>query len=213
MNYLRNSPQTAANTRHWLSAVFVSLDEQSVDARIAAALYDSIVGHVFGRIGWIRRVSVVRLRRVFAALAWAASAGAGFSGNNYRFILKKILLIINDCITFRQGLMLLLQNLPTHNWVDSHIGVLVAEAYRLKFTYADAPKHLDSKSWQLPSVGHTAIVAPLHSSTHQLNAATWNCGGLTTPSSNDPRSTNGVAKPKLTAASHFYRHHDQATTC
>uniref|UniRef100_A0A182N9X4 Rab-GAP TBC domain-containing protein n=1 Tax=Anopheles dirus TaxID=7168 RepID=A0A182N9X4_9DIPT len=45
-----------------------------------------------------------------------------------------------------QGLMLLLQNLPTHNWMDSHIGVLVAEAFRLKFTYADAPKHLEAKS-------------------------------------------------------------------
>lgn len=42
--------------------------------------------------------------------------------------------------------MLLLQNLPTHNWSDSQIGILVAEAYRLKFTYADAPKHLEGKS-------------------------------------------------------------------
>lgn len=45
-----------------------------------------------------------------------------------------------------QGLMLLLQNLPTHSWMDSHIGVLVAEAFRLKFTYADTPKHLEGKS-------------------------------------------------------------------
>lgn len=41
-----------------------------------------------------------------------------------------------------QGLMLMLQNLPTQNWNDSDIGVLVAEAYRLKFTFADAPNHL-----------------------------------------------------------------------
>ncbi|GBP35701.1 TBC1 domain family member 22B [Eumeta japonica] len=41
-----------------------------------------------------------------------------------------------------QGLMILLQNVPTQNWSDSHIGVLVAEAYRLKFTFADAPNHL-----------------------------------------------------------------------
>ncbi|XP_037944572.1 TBC1 domain family member 22B isoform X2 [Teleopsis dalmanni] len=45
-----------------------------------------------------------------------------------------------------QGLMLLLQNLPTHNWSDRQINVLVAEAFRLKFTYADAPKHLEVKS-------------------------------------------------------------------
>ncbi|XP_026472979.1 TBC1 domain family member 22B-like [Ctenocephalides felis] len=40
------------------------------------------------------------------------------------------------------GLMILLQNLPTQDWTDCNIGVLVAEAYRLKFTFADAPNHL-----------------------------------------------------------------------
>lgn len=43
-----------------------------------------------------------------------------------------------------QGLMLMLQNLPTQNWSDSEINVLVAEAYKLKFTFADAPNHLQS---------------------------------------------------------------------
>lgn len=38
----------------------------------------------------------------------------------------------------------MLQNLPTQNWSDSEIGMLVAEAYRLKFTFADAPNHLQS---------------------------------------------------------------------
>lgn len=41
-----------------------------------------------------------------------------------------------------QGLLLLLQNAPTHHWGASHVGVLVAEAYRLKFAFADAPGHL-----------------------------------------------------------------------
>jgi hypothetical protein len=40
--------------------------------------------------------------------------------------------------------MLMLQNLPTQNWSDSDIGMLVAEAYRLKFTFADAPNHLQT---------------------------------------------------------------------
>lgn len=43
-----------------------------------------------------------------------------------------------------QGLMLMLQNLPTQNWTDAEIGMLVAEAYRLKYTFADAPNHLQS---------------------------------------------------------------------
>lgn len=41
-----------------------------------------------------------------------------------------------------QGLMLLLQNLHTQDWNDSNISLLVAEAYRLKFMFADAPNHL-----------------------------------------------------------------------
>nr|XP_027206931.1 TBC1 domain family member 22B-like isoform X1 [Penaeus vannamei] len=43
-----------------------------------------------------------------------------------------------------QGLMLLLQNLPTSNWSDSEISLLVAEAFRLKYVFADAPNHLQA---------------------------------------------------------------------
>ena len=42
--------------------------------------------------------------------------------------------------------MLLLQNLPTGNWGDQQIGLLLAEAFRLKYMFADAPKHLQGKS-------------------------------------------------------------------
>lgn len=45
-----------------------------------------------------------------------------------------------------QGLMIMLQNLPTQNWKDSDISLLVAEAYRLKFIFADAPNHLQTNS-------------------------------------------------------------------
>ncbi|XP_050437959.1 TBC1 domain family member 22B isoform X2 [Adelges cooleyi] len=44
-----------------------------------------------------------------------------------------------------QGLMLMLQNLQTQHWTDTDISLLVAEAYRLKFTFADAPNHLATK--------------------------------------------------------------------
>ncbi|KAK2184906.1 hypothetical protein NP493_249g08000 [Ridgeia piscesae] len=44
-----------------------------------------------------------------------------------------------------QGLMMLIQNLPTHHWTDNEIGLLLAEAYKLKFMFADAPKHLVHK--------------------------------------------------------------------
>ncbi|KAK3753520.1 hypothetical protein QZH41_018010 [Actinostola sp. cb2023] len=44
-----------------------------------------------------------------------------------------------------QFLMVLLQNLPTINWNDQDIGLILAEAFRLKYMFADAPKHLQSK--------------------------------------------------------------------
>ncbi|GAB6029909.1 hypothetical protein CHUAL_005608 [Chamberlinius hualienensis] len=49
----------------------------------------------------------------------------------------------NDLLKERdfQSLMIHLQNLPTQNWGDKEISELVAEAYRLKFIFADAPSH------------------------------------------------------------------------
>ena len=41
-----------------------------------------------------------------------------------------------------QGLMVLLQGLPTEDWTDEEVGLVLADAYRLKFMFADAPKHL-----------------------------------------------------------------------
>lgn len=43
-----------------------------------------------------------------------------------------------------QGLMMRLQNLPTSSWTGTHISLLVAEAYRLKVMFADAPNHLQN---------------------------------------------------------------------
>ncbi|XP_067420487.1 TBC1 domain family member 22A isoform X2 [Emydura macquarii macquarii] len=40
-----------------------------------------------------------------------------------------------------QELLIFLQNLPTMHWENEDISVLLAEAYRLKFAFADAPNH------------------------------------------------------------------------
>jgi hypothetical protein len=45
-----------------------------------------------------------------------------------------------------QGILMLLQNLPTHNWRDKEISEVLAEAYKLKYMFADAPRHLPPKS-------------------------------------------------------------------
>lgn len=41
-----------------------------------------------------------------------------------------------------QGIMLFLQNLPTKSWKNDDISLLLAEAYSLKYMFADAPRHL-----------------------------------------------------------------------
>ncbi|KAL6062381.1 hypothetical protein STEG23_015506, partial [Scotinomys teguina] len=43
--------------------------------------------------------------------------------------------------SFKRELLLFLQNLPTARWDDQDISLLLAEAYRLKFAFADAPNH------------------------------------------------------------------------
>lgn len=45
-----------------------------------------------------------------------------------------------------QGILMLLQNLPTHHWKNEEVGELLAEAFKLKYMFADAPNHLLQKS-------------------------------------------------------------------
>ncbi|XP_045166376.2 TBC1 domain family member 22A-like isoform X1 [Mercenaria mercenaria] len=45
-----------------------------------------------------------------------------------------------------QGILMFLQNLPTHHWHDDEISEMLAEAFKLKYMFADAPNHLSKKS-------------------------------------------------------------------
>lgn len=49
-------------------------------------------------------------------------------------------LFLTVCLSL-QELLLFLQNLPTARWDDQDVSLLLAEAYRLKFAFADAPNH------------------------------------------------------------------------
>lgn len=40
--------------------------------------------------------------------------------------------------------MLFLQSLPTSRWCDDDVQLLLAEAFKLKYMYADAPGHLQN---------------------------------------------------------------------
>ena len=56
------------------------------------------------------------------------------------------MLLSRDIIVCSQGIMLMLQNLPTQHWNDEEIGLLLAEAFKLKYMFADAPSHLTHKA-------------------------------------------------------------------
>ncbi|XP_056646448.1 TBC1 domain family member 22B [Diorhabda sublineata] len=65
------------------------------------------------------------------------------------YVCAAFLLYWKDCLMQQhdfQGLLLLLQNLPTQSWTSSQISLLVAEAYKLKVMFADAPNHLLSNT-------------------------------------------------------------------
>ena len=42
--------------------------------------------------------------------------------------------------------MTFLQNLPTAKWNNGEVELLLAEAYKLKFMFADAPGHLNVRT-------------------------------------------------------------------
>ena len=48
-------------------------------------------------------------------------------------------------LCFVQEIMLFIQNLPTTKWGDKEVEILLAEAYKLKFMFADAPGHLTTR--------------------------------------------------------------------
>ena len=42
--------------------------------------------------------------------------------------------------------MTFLQNLPTSSWTDDDVQMLLSEAFKLKYMFADAPGHLQHLS-------------------------------------------------------------------
>lgn len=62
------------------------------------------------------------------------------------------------------GLMILLQNLPTEHWTDEEVELVLAEAYKLKFMFADAPKHLKDNNTVVTT---TASTSATNSSSHR----------------------------------------------
>jgi hypothetical protein len=74
---------------------------------------------------------------------WSMGSGTPFSSAFHLFVCAAFLRFWSKNLLQEkdfQGLMLLLQNLPTFHWTDNEVRLLVADAYQLKYTFS--PNHL-----------------------------------------------------------------------
>ena len=75
--------------------------------------------------------------------SWEMGSGTPFSSAFHLFVCAAFLRFWSKNLLQEkdfQGLMLLLQNLPTFHWTDNEVRLLVADAYQLKYTFS--PNHL-----------------------------------------------------------------------
>jgi hypothetical protein len=76
---------------------------------------------------------------------WSVANGTPFSCSFHLFVCAAFLRFWSKNLMREQdfqGLILLLQNLPTFHWTESEIKLMVADAYQLKYTFT--PNHLNS---------------------------------------------------------------------
>ena len=76
---------------------------------------------------------------------WTIGNGTPFSSSFHLFVCAAFLRFWSKNLLREQdfqGLMLLLQNLPTFHWGDNEIKLMVADAYQLKYSFT--PNHLNS---------------------------------------------------------------------
>jgi hypothetical protein len=62
---------------------------------------------------------------------------------HFRLYIFKVTYVTFILFNLFKDLMLFLQNLPTRTW-NSNVTILTAEAYKLQFMFANAPKHIKS---------------------------------------------------------------------
>lgn len=82
---------------------------------------------------------------VYEMNPWTFGNGTPFSSSFHLFVCAAFLRFWSKNLLREQdfqGLMLLLQNLPTFHWGDNEIKLMVADAYQLKYSFT--PNHLNS---------------------------------------------------------------------
>jgi hypothetical protein len=140
-----------------IHAVRLSLDELFVNAWNQCTEYYPYVGYIFGGldpsspehkaellVGWrswcIFSIPPLRLLSISGTLEWKIAQN-GLSGRPFFRILKGITKLWCMC----QGIIMFLQSLPTQDWGDHEIEMLLSEAFVLNSIWHNAQSHFNGK--------------------------------------------------------------------
>lgn len=117
-----------------------------LDASLDAHLTQNAVEYIHFAFRWMNNLLMREFTLKCIIRLWDSylSERDGFA-KFHVFVCAALLQRFSDLIKAGkdfQEIMLHLQNLPTSNWTDSEVELLLAEAYKLSFMFADAPGHL-----------------------------------------------------------------------
>ncbi|XP_018322262.1 TBC1 domain family member 22B isoform X2 [Agrilus planipennis] len=121
---------------------------QRVDNNLHCHLMQHNIDYLQFSFRWLNNLLTRELPLRCTIRLWDTYLAEGDSFASFQlYVCAAFLLYWRDMLLLEtdfQGLMLLLQNLPTQDWRSSNIDMVVAEAYRLKVMFADAPNHLQN---------------------------------------------------------------------
>lgn len=123
---------------------------QRVDGRVHRHLSDNNVDYVQFSFRWFNNLLTRELPQECILRLWDTYLAEGEHFPHFvKYVCAAFLLSWRETLLLKgdfQSLMVFLQNLPTEKWKVSDMSLVVAEAYRLKYIFADAPKHLENVS-------------------------------------------------------------------
>ncbi|XP_077995260.1 TBC1 domain family member 22B-like [Glandiceps talaboti] len=119
-----------------------------IDARLHSHLEKHNVEYLQFAFRWMNNLLMREIPLKCTIRLWDTymSEGDGFA-NFHLYVCAALLVRYSERTQAQRdfhGILLFLQNLPTKDWGNEQIGMMVAEAYRWKFMFADAPKHLNT---------------------------------------------------------------------
>lgn len=145
---MRNSVQYLQFSFRWMNNLLI----RELPLRCIVRLWDTYLAEgavpshpLPGQSGNDSDSSAASPSEVVESNSWSVGNGTPFACSFHLFVCAAFLRFWSKNLLREQdfqGLMLLLQNLPTFHWTEKEIRLMVADAYQLKYTFT--PNHLNS---------------------------------------------------------------------